>query len=350
MGTNSEEQGHSQMEGKRILITGASGFIGSTIVDKAIGKGYETWAGIRASSSRQYLQDERIHFIDLPYHDKAKLKEQLEEITRKQGRFDYIVHVAGVTKALRKTDFDRVNFEYTRNFVDALIELEILPDTFVLMSSLSALGVGDETGYTPIGASHVPNPNTVYGRSKLKAEEYLKGLADFPYLILRPTGVYGPRDSDYFILMKAVQNGLNASVGYRKQLLSFIYSEDLADAIFLLLEKGVTREEFVVSDGDCYTDTEFNTIVQEALQRRWVFRLKIPLFLIRPAAYLSEKIAALFGKATAFNSDKYHIMKQRNWVCDISPLHEAIGFEPKYRLKEGVAKTVAWYKERGWLR
>lgn len=338
-----------EMEQKKILITGASGFIGSTIVDKSLEKGYLTWAGIRSSSSRQYLQDSRIRFIDLPYHDKERLKQELQSVINKEGRFHYIIHVAGLTKALRKTDFDRVNHDYTRNFVDALIELDAVPDSFVLMSSLSALGVGDEIEYTPIGASLVPNPNTLYGKSKLKAEEYVKSIPDFPYLIIRPTGVYGPRDSDYFILMKAVQKGLDVGVGYRKQLLSFIYSEDLAHAIFLLLEKGVTRNEFLVSDGDCYTDSEFNAIVQEALQRKRVLRLKVPLFLVRPAAFLSEKVSALLGKATAFNSDKYHIMKQRNWACDISPLQEAVGFQPKYRLKEGVAKTVAWYKERGWL-
>jgi len=337
------------MNRKKILITGASGFIGSTIVDKALALGYETWAGIRERSSRAYLQDVRIRFIDLAYHDKKRLTEQLREFATEEGRFDYIVHVAGLTKALRKTDFDRVNYEQTRHFAEALIDAGVVPDTFLLMSSLSALGVGDEIGYTPFGTTHFARPNTVYGKSKLKAENYLRELDDFPYLIIRPTGVYGPRDRDYYLLMKAVQRGLNVGVGYRKQLLSFIYSEDLADAIFLLLEKEVTRQTFVVSDGDCYTDAEFNAIVQEALQRKRVLRLKIPLFLVRPAAYLSEKISALFGKATAFNSDKYHIMKQRNWACDISPLQEAVGFKPKYPLKEGVAKTVAWYKEQGWL-
>lgn len=337
------------MNRKKILITGASGFIGSTIVDKALALGYETWAGIRERSSRAYLQDERIRFIDLAYHDKKRLTEQLREFATEEGRFDYIVHVAGLTKALRKTDFDRVNYEQTRHFAEALIEAGVVPDTFVLMSSLSALGVGDEIGYTPITCDLQPNPNTVYGKSKLKAEHYLQGIDDFPYLIIRPTGVYGPRDRDYHLLMKAVDRGLNVGVGYRKQLLSFIYSEDLADAIFLLLEKGVTRQTFVVSDGDCYTDIEFNTIVQEALRRKRVIRLKLPLSLVRPAAFLSEKVAGILGKPTAFNSDKYHIMKQRNWACDISPLQEAVGFKPKYRLKEGVAKTVAWYKEQGWL-
>ncbi len=78
------------------------------------------------------------------------------------------IHIAGLTKALRKSDFDRVNYLYTRNLVEALIETDSVPDSFVLMSSLSAMGVGDEAGYAPIRADHIPNPNTAYGRSKLK--------------------------------------------------------------------------------------------------------------------------------------------------------------------------------------
>ena len=103
------------MEQKRILITGASGFIGSTVVDKALEMGYETWAGIRASSNKVYLQDERIKFIDLNYADKKKLKEQLRDFAGKNGRFDYIVHSAGITKAIRKLEFDKVNYEQMRN-------------------------------------------------------------------------------------------------------------------------------------------------------------------------------------------------------------------------------------------
>ena len=337
------------MNTKKILITGASGFIGSATVDKALALGYETWAGIRKSSSRAYLQDERIRFIDLNYGDKTKLKEQLRDFIRENGRFDIIVHIAGLTKAVRKAHFDHVNYQQTRNFVDALIEIDAVPDSFIFMSTLGAMGVGDERNYTPIPRDCTPNPNTAYGKSKLKAENYLKSIDGFPYVILRPTGVYGPRDKDYLILMRAVKSGLNVGAGFRKQLLTFIYIDDLVRIIFACIEKGVRRKEYYVADGDIYTDTEFNTIVQHALQKKRVVRLKIPLAVVKPAAFLSEKIFAMLGKAGTFNADKYRIMKQRNWTCDVSPLKTDLDFQPDYPLKEGVEKTVEWYREKGWL-
>ena len=337
------------MQNKKILITGASGFIGSNVVDKALELGYETWAGIRKSSSRQYLQDNRIHFIDLHYSDKQRLTEQLRDFSSRQGYFDHIIHIAGLTKAVHKSDFDKVNYQQTRNLVEALIETDTVPNSFLFMSSLSVMGPGDEFGYTPMYGDKPPTPNTAYGKSKLKTEDWLKSIDRFPYLILRPTGVYGPRDRDYLILMRAVKNGLDVGAGFRKQLLSFIFVEDLADVIFSLIEKGVNRKAYFVADGDIYTDSEFNTIVKEALQKKHVLRLKIPLFLVKPAAIINEKIALFFGKATTFNSDKYRIMKQRNWTCDITPLKEDIGFQPAYRLRGGIEKTIAWFKRTGWL-
>src|SRR5690606_19782874 len=151
----------------------------------------------RKGSSRRFLQDERIRFIDLQYADKELLSEQLREFTREHGRFDHIVHMAGLTKARHKSEFDTVNYEYTRNFAEALIETDSIPASFLLTSSLSSVCAGDEINYTPLPENHPANPNTAYRRSKLKAEIYIKSLRGFPWLILRPTGVYGPRDKDY---------------------------------------------------------------------------------------------------------------------------------------------------------
>ena len=337
------------MANKRVLITGASGFIGSTAVDKALELGLETWAGIRKSSSREFLKDERIKFIDLNYNHPEAMKNQLTELINKHGKFHYIIHIAGLTKARHTTEFYNVNYLQTRKLVDCLIEIDAVPQTFVLMSSLSVMGAGDEINYTPIKIDDEPKPDTVYGKSKLKAENWIKSLNNFPYLIIRPTGVYGPRDKDYFILIKTINRGLGVSAGFKKQILSFIYSEDLLDLIFKLLDRGITRKEYIVSDGDCYTDIEFNRIVMEALKKKNILSFKIPLFIVRPAAFISEKTATILGRVSTFNSDKYRIMKQRNWSCDISPLQKDIDFKPRFRLKEGVNKTIEWYKENGWL-
>lgn len=334
---------------KRILITGASGFIGSALVAKALEQGYETWAGVRASSNRDMLQDTRINFIDLDYENTNKLTKQLTSFANENGKFDAIVHIAGITKAIRKADFNKINYLYTKKFVDGLIATNMVPKTFVFMSSLGAIGVGDEVNYTPMKCDQAPNPNTLYGQSKLLAENYLKSIPDFPYVILRPTGVYGPNDKDYLILMKAVKSGINVGAGFKKQILSFIYIDDLADIVFTALDKNIARKEYFVSDGNSYTDDEFNKIVQVALNKKRVLRLKIPLFIVKPASYVSEKIGELLNRPVTFNTDKYKIMKQRNWACDITPLKKELDFVPKVHLEEGVEKTIAWYKEKGWL-
>ena len=334
---------------KKILITGASGFIGSAIVARALEEGYESWAGVRSNSSKDMLQDERINFIELNYTDTNKLTEELIAFDNQHGKLDAIVHVAGITKALNKDDFEKINYGYTKNFVDALVKANMVPKTFVFMSTLGAVGVGDEINYSPMRTHRIPKPNTIYGKSKLLAETYLKSTPGFPYVILRPTGVYGPCDKDYLIIMRAVQKGLNIGAGFKKQLLSFIYISDLVDIVFLAIDKEVTRREYYVSDGNGYTDDEFNRIVQRALNKKRVFRIRIPLFLVKAAAHVTEKVGEQLNKPVTFNSDKYKIMKQRNWVCDITPLKEELNFTPKVYLEEGVEKTVAWYKDKGWL-
>ncbi|MBR5928580.1 MAG: SDR family NAD(P)-dependent oxidoreductase, partial [Prevotella sp.] len=105
---------------ERVLITGASGFIGSFIVEEALQRGMEVWAAVRKSSSREWLQDERIHFIELNLSSEDDLKTQLKDHV-----FDYVVHAAGVTKCLKKEQFYKVNTEGTRHLVQALLALQM---------------------------------------------------------------------------------------------------------------------------------------------------------------------------------------------------------------------------------
>lgn len=334
---------------KKIIITGASGFIGSFLVEKALSLGFQTWAGVRKSSSREYLQDSNILFIELNFGNKEKLIEQLKEFKSKFGKIDYVIHNAGITKCLDPKDFDIINYQNTVNFIEALKEADCVPDKFLLMSSLSAFGLGDEINYTPIKITDTPHPNTAYGISKLKAEQYLQNTTDFPYMILLPTGVYGPREKDYFLMLKTVKSGLDVGAGFKPQHLTFIYVKDLVDAAFLALESPLKNKSYFVTDGDVHTDKEYTALVKKVLGKKHVLSIKVPLFILKLISVIAESISKITKKPSTLNRDKYKIMKQRNWECDIEPLAQDLHFTPQYNLERGLTESVNWYKENGWL-
>lgn len=334
---------------KRILITGASGFLGSFAVQEALDQGYNTWAGIRASSSREYLQDPSISFIDLDYRDEQHLIKQLEEDARTNGRFDAIIHCAGLTKCINKADFEKVNYLQTRNLVEALRKTGLIPDTFVFISSLSVYGPVREADYTEIREEDIPCPNTAYAKSKLKAERYLKGLTDFPYVILRPTGIYGPREKDYFLMAKSIKSHVDFSVGYKRQDITFVYVRDVVQAAFLAIDKAVAQRSYFLSDGKVYKSSTFSNLIIRELQEKMVLRICSPIWLLFLVSNVSELISRLTGKSSTLNTDKYHILKQRNWRCDITPAREELGYDPQWPLDKGVKETIAWYRKEGWL-
>ena len=338
----------------KILITGASGFIGSFIVEEALRRGFETWAAIRKSSSREWLQDERIHFIELNLSSKAQLVEQL-----KPHQFDYVVHAAGVTKCLNKQDFHRINTEGTKHLVDAILELQMPLKRFVYLSSLSIFGaIKEQQPYEEIKETDTPQPNTEYGKSKLAAEQYLESVGSrVPYIILRPTGVYGPREKDYFMMAKSIKQHIDFAVGYKRQDITFVYVKDVVQAVFLALEVGDSKSPatdkngraYFLSDGQVYQSTTFSALIHEELGRPWWIRITAPVWVLRIITFIGEYVGRMTGKVTALNNDKYNILKQRNWRCDIQSAIDELGYQPTYNLERGVKETIQWYKDNGWL-
>ena len=332
------------MNTEKILITGASGFIGSFIVEEALKRGFETWAAVRKSSSREWLKDERIHFIELNLSSKAQLVEQLRGMD-----FDYVVHAAGVTKCLNKADFHRINTEGTKNLAEALLEVKMPLKRFVFVSSLSIFGaIKEQEPYEEIRESDTPQPNTEYGRSKLEAEQFL-ATTTLPYIILRPTGVYGPREKDYFIMAKSIKGHSDFAVGYKRQDITFVYVKDVVQAVFLALDKGENGRQYFLSDGEVYQSTTFSDLIHEELGRPWWIRITAPVWVLRIVTFFGEYIGRMTGKVTALNNDKYNILKQRNWRCDIQPAIDELGYQPTVKLEQGVKETIQWYKEHGWL-
>ena len=334
---------------KSILITGAGGFIGGFLVEEALRRGYDTWAAVRSTTSREFLTDERIHFIELDYTDQDRLEETLRDHMGEWGRWDYVVHNLGVTKSTNYMDFEQVNYGYLKALADAMQATNMTPDVFLLMSSLSVMGPGDEKTYQPFKSSDVPLPNTYYGVSKLKAETYLQSLEGFPYTIFRCTGVYGPRERDYYLMIKSIKRGFDFSVGFDKQMLTFIYVKDLVTAVMDALEKGPLYKAYFISENQGYTQQEFRKIVCEELGKKFVIPVTCPLWVVKRVCAIAEWIGKVTLKASTLNRDKYKILKQRNWLCDTSDARRDFAFNPQYSLREGIREAIAWYREAGWL-
>ncbi len=359
---------------ERVLVTGASGFIGSFIVADGLERGYEMWAGMRGSSSRAYLKDERIRFAELNLNDKTVLKPQLEALREEMGgqKWDYVVHAAGATKCLCVEDFYRTNTHGTANLIEALQETGMVPRCFVFVSSLSVFGAiretpvktpsaqygkgteitEDESIYRPILLTDEPHPNTAYGQSKLSAEMYLTKLnpKDFPYVILRPTGVYGPREKDYFVMAQSIAKHTDVAVGYQPQELTFVYVDDVVQAVFRsMTSPAALGKGYFLSDGHIYNSVRFSDLIREELGRPWLLRMTLPKWVLKCVCHVGGRIGRMTGKMIVLNEDKYNILSQRNWRCDIEPARRDFGYDPQWNLERGVKAAIKWYKEAGWL-
>jgi UDP-glucose 4-epimerase len=319
------------VERKRILITGASGFIGSFLCEESLKRGFSTWAALRATSSRRWLQKPDLQFITLDLTNRTALRQQLKGCG---VRFDVVIHAAGATKCLKTEEFDFHNYQCTRNLVEALMEADLMPHQLIYLSSLSA------------------TYGSTYGNSKLKAEQWLHDTLDASntgLVVFRPTGVYGPREKDYFMMAQSIARHVDFSVGFEPQILTFVYVNDLVGAIMAAVERGVSEGTFNVTDGGEYASRTFSDLIQQELGVKHVLHITAPLWLLKVISVISEEWGKLTGKPSTLNRDKYKMMAQRDWRCDIRPMIEVLGYQPQWQLPRGVKETIAWYKKENWI-
>ena len=324
---------------EKILITGSSGFVGSHLVEEALSRGLEVYAGVRSSSSKKHLQDERIHFVEMDFSDTANLNSVLE------NQYEYIMHNAGITKAPNDETYLKINKGFTKNFVEAILANQTRLKKFTFTSSIAAFGPADNIDDQIVSNRMTPSPVTGYGRSKLAAEQYLNEQKEFPWLIIRPTAVYGPRDLDFLTLYKSIQKGIAGQIGFKDQHASFIYVEELARVMIEATLSSPAHSSYFASDGEKYHVQDLNKIVADSIGTK-IVKIKIPLPLIKTIAGVNELYSKLSGKATILNFDKVNELKATNWYCDIENLKEDINYEPKVYLKEGIEKTTKWYRDQ----
>lgn len=326
-----------------MLIIGAGGFIGGFIAQESLRRGYDTYVAVRRTTSRRYLDDPRLHFVVLDYENPQAMSESLRESAPESGKWDYMIYNLGATKCANFADFNKINFIYLRTFVQVLEKDNMLPERFLYMSSLSALGPGDEKTYSPLTSSTVPNPNTMYGLSKIKSETFLQTVPGLNYIIFRPTGVYGPHEQDYLMMVKSIDSHWDFGIGFRRQMLTFIYVEDLVNAMMDAIAAGVSRKTYIISEPRAYSQAEFRRIVARALGKKWVIPVRLPLWIAYAASVVAEKWGVMKMKPSTLNRDKFKIMKQRNWCADVSDAVHDFGFAPRFSLEDGINATVKAY-------
>ncbi len=320
----------------RILVTGANGFLGSHFVEYAAKAAENTvYSGVRANANLKYLDGLRTEITILDYRDVGFLTTGLKNIT-KRHKLDLIIHNAGLTKSNSISDNLDVNKGITSNVIEAIRQSGCLSDTgkFAYISSMAALG--------PVNAG---GPVSAYGQSKLKAEETVK-QSGLPYLIFRPTAIYGPRDSSFLAMFKSGKLGLYPNIASTHQKITMIYGADVAQLVFHYAS--VWKNKIVhLDDGQVYSHQDFRKALEASFQRN-VKYFRVPGPIILGALFFLEILTSITKKKPVLTREKYREIRQ-DWNHDLKEEHNMLKGLNLISLKDGFANTLKYYREQNLL-
>jgi nucleoside-diphosphate-sugar epimerase len=324
----------------RVLVTGASGFLGGHIAELLSKRGDHVRALVRTTSNRRHL--ESLANVEL-FEGSV---EQVDRVREAVDGVDAVVHSAGLIKARNTDEFFAINVGGTANLVDAARGRPL--KRFVLVSSLEACGPSADG--EPV-SSDQENPVTAYGRSKLAAEKVaLSAKDDMPVVILRPGAIYGPRDSEILEAFKSIKRGLLPLVAGGEAKGMWIYATDCAEACVRAIDvDGPSGRTYFVDDG-CgpIAQRQMLSDAERALGTRALFRKSLPVPLLMTVARGLEAFGRMADRPVMLTREKANMLLQ-NWVCSSEDTRRELGWEPKVSWHEGVGRAVKWYRENGWL-
>jgi len=325
----------------KIFMTGATGFVGSFLVERLVAAGHQVTCLVRKKSNLRWIADLDVECYYGSLFDKKSLIRGLDGT-------QMVYHVAGVTKARTKEDYFKGNYEGTRHLIDAALHYKDSIARFVLVSSQTA--VGSSPTIIPIDEMHPAKPLTDYGRSKRAAEEYaLTALGDLPLTIVRPPAVYGPRDTDILEFFRTVKFGIIPQLGGSEKYLSLIHVKDLCRGIVMAGENPKAEGQiYFITSSQPYAWSDVARISLKILEKKGI-RIPVPLGLMKGIAYISEAVSALTKKAALINKQKIIDMEQEFWTCSPDKAKKDLGFECEISLEDGIRETLVWYREQKWL-
>ncbi|MCU0681322.1 MAG: NAD(P)-dependent oxidoreductase [Polyangiaceae bacterium] len=325
-----------------VLVTGASGFVGSHVAEQLARAGHHVRALVRATSNVDFLQTlPGLEFVTGAIDEPSTLADAVAGV-------DGIVHAAGLIKARSSHEFHRCNAGGTANLLAAARAHAPGLERFVLVSSVAATAPSPDG--SPVANDVEPRPVTDYGRSKLAAERLARAqAAHLPVTILRPPMVYGPRDRETCQLFRAAARRVLPFLGDPEGKLSLVYGPDCARACALALTADVpSGSTYFVTDGRVYTRRDLLVGLERAVDRRALVSFPLPASFLRAAALVGETYGLFSGRAVMLTRQKLDELLAQ-WVCDGSDAERALGFRPEVDWFEGSRLAARWYREQGWL-
>ena len=326
-----------------ILVTGATGFLGSHIAEQLARSERKVRALVRRTSDTRFLKSlPGVELCEGSVEDADSVRRAAQGVTG-------VVHAAGLVKARTTEEFLRTNRGGTENLVAAALEQRQTLKKFVLVSSLAALRPSSANG-EPIPEDCDPRPVTDYGKSKLAAERSaLAHKETLPLVILRPPAIYGPRDREILAFFKSIKMGVLPLLGSTQNKLSMIYGADCAAACIAALDSALpSGAAYHVDDGRPHTMEELIMLTEGAMGRRAKLRFHLPRKLVETAALGVELYGRATNRAVMLTRDKCNELFEQ-WVCDGARARRDLGWAPKVSFEDGIQKTVNWYREAGWL-
>ena len=329
----------------KVLLTGATGFVGSQLLDQLCARDISTRLLLRPKCNTRFIKKALNRSLTEIVEGEINQTEALQKATRD---VTHIIHCAGLTKAIEPSEFYEVNQHGTRRLVEAANYRGKQIRQFTLISSLAA--AGPAVADSPRRENDPPTPVSHYGQSKLAGENEVRHHCRVPFTILRPPAVYGPRDGEFLKLFKAVQSHLRPEFGGGRQVLSLVYVAELTEAIIRCLDHPRTENQtYFVSAPETITTAQMGIELEKVLQTK-AYPLPLPTSFLWPVCVLQEMISRLTGISNVINRQKYAELAAPGWVCDGSQLQNDIGYRPSLTFATGATKTLEWYYQEGWMK
>jgi dihydroflavonol-4-reductase len=321
----------------KAFVTGATGFVGSHLVEALLQRNIEVFALVRNLTKLKWLKG-----LDI-----RVLKGDLFSIPSLPGDLDVVFHLAAVTKASKAIDYYTVNYKGTASLFKSLWHQGLQPQ-IIQMSSLSASG--PSIGSRPLREDEPPHPVSPYGHSKLLAEgEALSRKADFRVIILRPGAIFGPREKDLLTLLRLINRGILPKMFEGRIRVSLCYVKDVIRAVLLCLSaKMPSGEIFHIAAPDPPTAIELGQQAARLMGSKPRI-VHIPRQVAGTAAWMMDWSSRITKKRISLNRNLFLEMKEINWVADIQKAAEQLGFRVNTPLEWALTETIKWYRDRGWL-